>query len=77
MVNRAKSELQPQQRVQYLGMTLDSNLAQAFLSQARITGLECVVRDFLEDPAPRARVWQVLLGHLASLEKLVSRRMVE
>ena len=70
-MNEAKSDLQPRQQAQYLGMTLDSESVQAFPSQARLVSLGNVVRSFLEDPAPRAREWQSVLGHLASLEKLV------
>ena len=54
-------------------MTLHSTLVRAFPAQARIANLEDVVRNFLTDLAPRAREWQILLGHLASLEKLVPR----
>ena len=73
MIYEAKSELHPHQRVQYLGMTLDSSLVRAFPTEARTSSLVDGTKEFLSDPAPRAREWQVLLGHLASLEKLVPR----
>ena len=54
-------------------MALDSESVRAFPSQARLVSLGNVVRNFLGDPAPRVRKWQTVLGHLASLEKLVPR----
>lgn len=71
VINKEKSDLEPKQQVKYLGMWIDSQVVRAFPTEARIDNLRMVVRSFLSSPSPRAKEWQVLLGHLSSLEKLV------
>ena len=71
LINREKSDLVPKQRVTYLGMVLDSLSVRAFPTQTRIDNLKKLVVSFLQSPSPKAKEWQVLLGHLSSLEKLV------
>ena len=73
LVNEGKSDLVPKRQIKYLGMLIDSQRVRAFPTQARIDNLLAIVKSFLDCPAPRAREWQVLLGHLSSLEKLVPR----
>ncbi|MPC45712.1 hypothetical protein E2C01_039418 [Portunus trituberculatus] len=61
----------PSQRKQYLGMVLDSVRALVFPSPERISRFLSVAQNFLEDRTPTVSLWRSLLGHLASLERLV------
>ena len=64
VINEKKSDLVPSQTVKYLSMTIDTEAGKVFPFLARI-------EKFLTD-APPAQLWQVILGHLASLERLVT-----
>ena len=70
VVNK-KSDLSPSRSVEYLGMIIDTVSARAFPTEARIQKFLSLARKFLSYPSPPARQWQVLLGHMSSLEKLV------
>ena len=59
--------------VEYLGMTIDTISAWAWPTEARIQKFLTLARNFLSQPNPPAQRWQVLLGHMSSLEKLVPR----
>ena len=61
------------QSVEYLGMVIDTVSARAFPTKARVQKFLSLARKFLAQPSPPARQWQVLLGHMSSLEKLVPR----
>ena len=52
-------------------MTIHTVTAQAFPTAARIGKLLSIARRFLAHQTPNAQLWQVLLGHMSSLEKLV------
>ena len=54
-------------------MVIDTVSARAFPTEARIQKFLSLARKFLAQPSPPARQWQVLLGHMSSLEKLVPR----
>ena len=71
VVNTEKSDLCPSRSVEYLGMVIDTVSARAVPTEARIQKFLSLARKFLAQPSPPARQWQVLLGHLSSLEKLV------
>ena len=71
VVNLEKSELEPSQRATYLGMTVDTVVGRVFPTESRVRNILSVGSAFLSMPEPPARQWQVLLGHMASLEKLV------
>ena len=73
VVNTEKSDLSPSRSVEYLGMIIDTVSARAFPTEARIQKFLSLARKFLAQPSPPARRWQVLLGHMSSLEKLVPR----
>ena len=73
VINTEKSDLSPSRSVEYLGMIIDIVSARAFPTKARIQKFLCLARKFLSQPSPPARRWQVLLGHMSSLEKLVPR----
>ncbi|MPC47797.1 hypothetical protein E2C01_041554 [Portunus trituberculatus] len=70
-INLPNSDLVPSQRKQHLGMVLDSVRALVFPSPERVSWFLLVAQSFLEDRAPMVSLWRSLLGHLASLERLV------
>ena len=70
-VNLKKSELVPRTRVIYLGIQIDSVLYKAFPSEERVDTFLSLVTRFTLEQAPTAWTWLRVLGHLASLEKLV------
>ena len=71
VINNEKSDLVPSQSATYLGMTIDTVAAKVFPTLARVEKFLSVAEQFLTVTTPPARLWQVLLGHLFSLEKLV------
>ncbi|XP_064079434.1 uncharacterized protein LOC135196517 [Macrobrachium nipponense] len=76
VVNVDKSDFTPRQRVVYLGMTLNSSLMKAFPSENRVSSLVTQVQIALGPSPPTAKLCQSILGHMASIERLVphSRR---
>ena len=73
VINTEKSDLSSSRSVEYLGMVIDTVSAQAFPTEARVEKFLSLARKFLAQPNPPVRQWQVLLGHMSSLEKLVPR----
>ena len=71
VINEKKSDLVPSQTAKYLGMTIDTEAGKVFPSLARVKKFLTVAESFCTMDAPPARLWQVILGHLASLERLV------
>ena len=71
MINEKKSDLVPSQSAKYLGMTIDTGAGKVFLSLARVEKFLTVAERFCTMQSPPAQLWQVILGHLASLERLV------
>ena len=67
VVNLAKSNFVPAQRVQYLGTMLDSVSFRASPSQQRVEKLLSIREEFLSSRLQPASTWQVLLGVLSSL----------
>ena len=53
-------------------MTIDTGAARIFPSLARVEKFLSVAETFCALSSPPAQLWQVVLGHLASLERLVS-----
>ena len=70
-VNLSKSYLQPTQRVDYLGMTLQSAPLRAFPTQARIQKVLCLVDEFSSSPEQHLSLWRSLLGVMSSLSTLI------
>ena len=70
VINEEKSDLVPSQTANYLGMTIDIRPPGFFLPFAG-REISVSVERFRAMSAPSAQLWQVLLGHLASLERLV------
>ena len=71
VVNLEKSSLEPTQRATYLGMSIDTVVARVFPTESRVRNMMTLGSSFLSMPEPPARMWQSVLGHMASLEKLV------
>ena len=71
VINEEKSDLIPSQMANYLGMTIDTGTTRIFLSLARVETFLSVAETFCTLTAPPPQLWQVVLGHLASLERLV------
>ena len=71
VINEKKSDLVPSQTAKYLGMTIDTEAGKVFPSLARVKKFLTVAESFCTMDAPPARLWQVIHGHLASLEWLV------
>ena len=71
VMNKKKSDLVPSQTAKYLGMTIDTEAGKVFPSLARVEKFLTVAESFCTMDAPPAQLWQVILGHLASLERLV------
>ena len=71
VINEKKSDLVPSQTAKYLGMTIDTEAGKVFPSLVRVEKFLTVAESFCTMDAPPAQLWQVILGHLASLEWLV------
>ena len=71
IVINEKSDLMPSQSAKYLGMTIDTGAGKVFPSLARVEKFLTVAERFCTMQSPPAQLWQVVLGHLASLERLV------
>ena len=71
VINEKKSDLVPSQSAKYLGMTIDTGAGKVFPSLARVEKFLTVAESFCTMQSPPAQLWQVVLGHLASLERLV------
>ena len=71
VINEKKSDLVPSQSAKYLGMTIDTGAGKVFPSLARVEKFLTVAERFCTMQSPPAQLWQVILGHLASLERLV------
>ena len=71
VINVEKSCLTPSQVATYLGISLDTRVGLAYPSERRIERWLSISEDFLAGQAQPALLWLRLLGHLASLEKLV------
>ena len=71
LINFDKSELEPSQSVQYLGMQINTAQNRVFPSPTRVDRFLQHVIHFREQSSPQAWEWLRLLGHMSSLEKLV------
>ena len=71
IVINEKSDLVPLQTAKYLGMTIDTGAGKVFPSLARVEKFLSVAERFCTMESPPVQLWQVILGHLASLERLV------
>ena len=70
VINEKKSGLVTSQTAKYLSMTIDTEAGNVFSSLARVKKFLTVVESFCTMTSPPAQLWQVVFGHLASLERL-------
>ena len=71
IVMNEKSDLVPSQTAKYLSMTIDTEAGKVFPSLASVEKFLTVTESFCTMDALPSQLWQVILGHLASLERLV------
>ena len=71
VINEKKSDLVPSQTAKYFSMTIDIEAGKVFPFLVRVEKFLTVAESFCTMDAPPAQLWQVILGHLASLERLV------
>ena len=71
IVNLEKSTLTPSQTIVYLGIRIDSQTFRASATPSRIEKFFSIAEEFLSSKVQSAKFWRVLLGHLASLSRLV------
>ena len=71
VVNPEKSTLTPSQLITYLGIRINSQTFWASATPSRIEKFFSIVEEFLSSKVQSAKFWRVLLGHLASLSRLV------
>jgi ribonuclease HI len=71
IVNMEKSELKPTQRTVFLGMQLDTATFMVKPSEDRLSRLDAALRSFFRDEAPTAKAYLRIMGHMASLEKML------
>ena len=71
VINEKKSDLVPSQTEKYLGMIIDTEAGKVFPPLARVEKFLMVGESFCTMAAPPAQLWQVILGHLPSLKRLV------
>ena len=70
VINEKKSDLVISQSAKYLRMTIDTGAGKVFPALARVEKFLAVAERFCSMQSPPAQLWQVILGHLASLERL-------
>jgi ribonuclease HI len=73
LINHEKSDPVPSQVFQFIGILFDLIRGLARPADHRVEAFLDLARRFLARPDPPASMWQQLLGHLTSLEKLVPR----
>ena len=71
IVNMDKSELEPTQNTIFLGMQIDTVEFKVRPSQDRLCRLDAALRCILKDETPTAKTYLRVMGHMASLEKLM------
>ena len=71
VVNLEKSTVTPSQTIVYLGIRIDSQTFRASPIPSRIEKFFSIAEEFLSSKVQSAKFWRVLLGHLASLSRLV------
>ena len=71
VVNLEKSTLTPSQTIVYLGIRIDSQTFRVSATPSRIEKFFSIAEEFLSSKVQSAKFWRILLGHLASLSRLV------
>ena len=73
VINYSKSELTPTQTPTFIGMFLDLITATVYPAQHRIQNILELLTTWLHRRSHSAKKWQVVIGHMVSLERLVPR----
>ena len=71
VINEEKSDLVPSQTANYLGMIINTEAARIFPALAWVEKFLSVAMRFCAKSALPTQLWQVLLGYLALLERLL------
>ena len=71
VVNLEESTLTPSQTTAYLGIRIELQTFRASATPSRIEKFFSIVEEFLSSEVQPAKFWRILLGHLASLSRLV------
>ncbi|MEL7079268.1 MAG: reverse transcriptase domain-containing protein [Cyanobacteria bacterium J06582_2] len=71
VINKVKSSFIPSQKAVFLGMEIDTVKFWVRPRERRIENFLKVATKFISQKAQPAKTWQVILGHMSSLEKLV------
>ena len=71
VINPEKSNLEPSQVVQYLGVIINAQTFVASPLPERISRLQSTAGEFLSSAAPPASIWLSLLGMLSSMSHLI------
>ena len=71
VINYVKSCLEPQQEVVYLGMLINSVKFWVFPTEKRVNNSLLIIKKFLDVNQLPAHDFQVLLGHMSSMERFV------
>ena len=71
MVNLEKSTLTSSKQITYLGIRINSQTFRASATPSKIEKFFSIAEEFLSSKVQSAKFWRVLLGHLASLPRLV------
>ena len=72
LINSEKSNLTPTQTAVYLGMRIDTMHFRVYLSGKRVTKALSIFLKFTQADQITAKEFQVLIGHMCSMESLVS-----
>lgn len=73
LVNLPKSDLDPAQLIQFIGILFDLILAMARPAEHRVEKFMELMKHFLKRQPQTAESWQRILGHMNSLDLLVPR----
>ena len=71
VINFEKSELEPQQKVDFLGYRFDLELGKVFPTQKKLEKLKVVIQNMELSPTTTPRQLMSLIGIMASIEKTV------
>ena len=71
VVNLEKLTLTPSRQITYLGISIDSQTFRASATPSRIEKFFSIAEEFLSSKLQSVKFWRFLLGHLASLTRLV------
>lgn len=71
LINLEKLNLKPSQRILYLGMFIDTTAARVFSAVQQLEKFRNFAQSFLSKLKQPTCQWQIILGYLSSMKKLV------